>query len=47
MPMEMFVSCVGDLATLGGLVGRDIGPVNPQVCLLFFFCLFVCLRGNG
>ena len=43
MPMEMFVSCVGDLATLGGLVGRDIGPVNPQVCLLFFFvCLFAC-----
>ena len=25
MPIEVFASCVGDLATLGGSVGRDIG----------------------
>jgi len=41
MPMEIFLSCVGDLATLGGLVGHDVGPVTPQVCFLFFFFLFV------
>jgi len=29
MPTEIFVSCVGDLATLGGPVGRGIGPATP------------------
>jgi len=29
MPTEMFLSCVGDLATFGGPVGRDLGPATP------------------
>ena len=36
MPMEMFVSCVGDLVTLEGSVGRDLGPAIPLVHYLFF-----------
>jgi len=39
MPMEIFVSCVGDLATLGGSVVGDVGPVTPLIRFLFFFCL--------
>ena len=37
MPMEIFVSCVGDLAILGGSVGRGLGPATPLVRFLFFF----------
>ena len=44
MPMEKFVSCVGDLVTLVGWVGRDLGPATPLVYVLFFF---VCPRGIG
>jgi len=40
MPMEIFVSCVGDLANIGGSDGRDVGPVTPLVCFLFFFFFF-------
>jgi len=29
--MEILVSCVGDLATIGGSVGRDLGPATPLV----------------
>ena len=43
MPMELFVSCVGDLVTLVGLVGRDFSPAIPQVHFLFsLFLLLVC-----
>ena len=40
MPMERFVSCVGDLATLGGPVGHDLGPATPRfvsISLSLFF----------
>jgi len=30
-PWKIFGSCVGDLATLGGSVGRDLGPATPLV----------------
>jgi len=42
MPMEKFVSCVGDLVTLVSWVGRDLGPATPLVYVLFFLSLF-CL----
>jgi hypothetical protein len=29
MPMVVFVSCVGDLAALGGSVVRDLGRASP------------------
>jgi len=48
MPMEIFVSCVGDLANIGGSDGRDVGPVTPLVCFLFFFFFFFRgALGNG
>ena len=37
MPMEIFVSFVGDLAILGGSVGRGLGPATHLVRFLFFF----------
>ena len=46
MLMEIFESCVDDLATLGGSVGRGLGPATPLVCFLFLF-LFLCSRGIG
>ena len=46
MPMEIFVSCVGDMASLGGSVGRGLGPATPLVRFLFFFCC-CCPRGVG
>ena len=47
MPMEKFVSCVGDLATLGGLVGRDLSPATPWFVFCFFFCYFVVRDALG
>ena len=51
MPMEMLVSCVGDLAILGGSVGRDLGPATPpnSFTLFFFLSIFVVREalGNG
>jgi len=48
MPMEIFVSCVGDLATLGGSVGRDLCPAIPPGSFSLFFVFFVfCSRGVG
>jgi len=47
MPMEKFVSCVVDLVTLIGWVGRDLGPTTPLVYVLFFSLFFVCPRGVG
>jgi len=38
MPKEMFVSCVGDLATLGGSVGLDPSPFSPWFLLFFLVC---------
>jgi hypothetical protein len=36
MPMEIFVSCVEDLATLGRVrVGLDLGMFSPLVRILF------------
>ena len=40
MPMEIFASCVGDLANIGGSDGCDVSPVTPLLFFLFFF-LFV------
>jgi hypothetical protein len=43
--MEIFVSCVVDLATLGRVrVGLDLGPFFPLVRFLFFV-LFAILWG--
>ena len=47
MPMEKFVSCVGDFVTLVGWVGRDLGPATPLVYVLLFLSFFVCPRGVG
>jgi len=50
MTMEIFVSCVGDLATLGGSVGRSVGPATHLVRFLFFSVFFVVVRealGDG
>ena len=47
MPMENFESFVGDLVTLVGWVGRDLGPVTPLVYVLLFLSFFVCPRGIG
>jgi len=47
MPMEMFLSCVGDLATLGGPVGCDLGLATPLVRFLFFFLFFVVRDALG
>ena len=42
MPMENFESCVGELVTLVGWVGRDLGPATLLVYVLFFLSfLFV------
>ena len=41
MPTEMFLSCVGDLATFGGPVGRDLGPATPLFVFPFFFCFLL------
>ena len=46
MPTEIFVSCVGDLATLGEPVGRDLGPATPWF-VFSFFLLFCCPRCSG
>jgi len=34
MPMVVFVSCVGDLAILGGSIGCDLGPPPPPTFFL-------------
>jgi hypothetical protein len=47
MPMEIFVSCVGDLATLGGSVGRGLGPATPLVRVLFFSVFLLSARRWG
>jgi len=46
MPMEIFVSCVGDLATLGGSVGHDLGPATPWFFFSFLLFAYEAL-GNG
>jgi hypothetical protein len=46
MPMEIFVSFVGDLATLGRSVCRDLSPATPFCRFLFFF-LFVFREALG
>jgi len=46
MPMEIFVGCVGDLATLRGSVGGNLGPATTLVHFISFF--FFCFpRGVG
>ena len=46
MPMEIFVSCVVDLATLGRVrVGLDLGLFLPLVRFLFFFVLSAIIWG--
>jgi len=45
MPMEKFVSCVGDFVTLVGWVGRVLGPATPLVYVLFF-SFFFCLSAR-
>jgi len=47
MPMEIFVSCVGDLATLGGSVGRGLGPATPFVRFLSLSLSLFFPRGVG
>ena len=55
MPMEIFVSCGVDLATLGRVrVALDLGLFSPLVCSIFFFlcvcvcvCVCVCSRDTG
>jgi len=50
MPMEIFLICVGDLATLGGSVIRGLGPATPLVRFLFLSVLFFFVRealGDG
>ena len=37
---QMFVICVGNLALLGGSVGRDLGPATHLVRFPFFFLSF-------
>ena len=44
MPTEMFLSCVGDLATFGGPVGRDLGPAIPWFVFSFLSHFFCCPR---
>ena len=44
MPMEKFVSCVGDLVTLVSWVGRDLGPATPLVYVLFFLSFLFARR---
>ena len=46
MPMEIFLSCVGNLATLGGPVGRDLGPATPWFVFSFFYVVRDAL-GSG
>jgi len=44
--MEIFGSCVGDLATLGRTVDRDIGPAIPPGSFSLF-SVFCRPRGVG
>ena len=41
MTMEIFVSCVGDLATLGVSVSRGLVPATHLVHFLFLSVFFV------
>ena len=46
MPMEIFVSCVDDLVTLGRVrVGPDLGLFSPGS--FFLFCFVREALGNG
>ena len=44
MPMEIFVNCVGDLATLGGLVLVVTPVCSPPGSFSFFVCKALGIR---